>query len=147
MASGAGMLEALGSAGLGDVDAAMGGLGRGKWVGVEEGVFRARGRVGGGLLARDAVVVWRSVNKVAFSLVVREEENMQAAASFLKILSLVLAEHFKSDRITESPGDLLERTDEIHGLLLYLLPVGELMVMTVNMARHLRKEGEVVIKA
>jgi len=106
----------------------------------EEGVFWVpRGE----LFSSPKVVLWRKTKNVAYTLICEEDENPALGSYFLESFPNVLSEYYKKTTPSSTLGmEFFLRPEEVLVLLQSFLPNGQLLFISPNLSKHLKKEAE-----
>jgi len=86
------------------------------------------------------VVLWKQVQRVALVVICEVDENQYLAANFLTLFANLLMDQYKSANILTKPKELLNKPEEMLMLLQTYLPNGQLLFISDQYAKHLRRE-------
>jgi hypothetical protein len=103
-----------------------------------EGMFRV---TQADLFPAPKIVVWREFQGIAWTVICEMDENRMLANHFLQSFPKLLLEHFKIQQLTVDL--VLSKIEELLLLLQQTLPNGQLLFLSGNLAKHLRKEMDV----
>jgi len=101
----------------------------------EEGVFHVPS---GEFFNDPKIVVWRKVGMVAYTLILELDENRALASQLLGALPRIFSDLTKKPSSTGY--EFFNRPEEALILINSFLPNGQLLFITPNLAKHLRKE-------
>jgi len=96
----------------------------------------------GDLFCSNFIVLWHQVQAVAYVLICYEEENRALGINFLQNFPKELSEYYKTNMATDQGMEFFSRPEEVLILLQSFLPNGQLLFITPNLAKHLKKEAE-----
>ncbi|CRG99634.1 conserved Plasmodium protein, unknown function [Plasmodium relictum] len=94
-----------------------------------EGIFRI---VNSSLFKNKVNVIWKVLNKICYTLICFEHENIHLADYFLYNFIYVLREHYDKMKKFRKQSVNLFNPDEILAILYYFLPKGKLMLINYN---------------
>jgi len=94
------------------------------------------------LFSSNLVVLWHQVQSVAYVLICDEDENRALGINFLQNFPKELSEYYKANNQTDQGMEFFSRPEEVLILLQSFLPNGQLLFITPNFAKHLKKEAE-----
>jgi len=84
-------------------------------------------------------VVWRRVNQVAYTLICEPDENRILASHFLANLPRIFSDLTKKPA-SVAGGEFFNRPEEALILINSYLPNGQLLFVTPNFSKHIRRE-------
>lgn len=92
------------------------------------------------IVSEPKIVTWKQQGACIFTLITEVDENRLLANNTLTQLSKFFAEHFKNPNITSQPKELISKPDEIISILQQFIPNGQLLFISNNLAKQLKRE-------
>eukprot|EP01127_Copromyxa_protea_P022605 TRINITY_DN819_c0_g1_i1.p1 TRINITY_DN819_c0_g1~~TRINITY_DN819_c0_g1_i1.p1 ORF type:complete len:206 (+),score=51.78 TRINITY_DN819_c0_g1_i1:58-675(+) len=95
------------------------------------------------LFSTPKIVMWYQFNLVAYSMICEEDDNRALVASTLPLLARVISDSKKTSQGPSS--ELLLHPEEVFAILQSYLPNGQLLFISANFAKHVKKEVDAII--
>lgn len=100
----------------------------------------------GDLFRDPKIVIWYQYNQLAYSMICEEDESRALVAAVLPFLAKLISE---SKKTASGPSgvatELLLHPEEVFAILQNYLPNGQLLFLTSNFAKHMKKEVDGII--